>query len=155
MFLGTPHNITDTPSFREQCAMIVQLRVGLNSKTITRVTNEAAVLSEVVRLFNEIHLRVEILSVYEGAESKLKSTQYSFQRSRNEIVCGTEIQWSNVNSLCSSLLIKDWLRLALLTSSCSRCRTPTRSWSHLWTTEEGGMTRLTRGCTGLCVYAMS
>jgi hypothetical protein len=73
VFLGGPHSASSAAALSERSLFILRSVPNKISRQVyERLTKEANLLAEISRFFRDIELRVEILSLYETKETRVK-----------------------------------------------------------------------------------
>jgi len=87
VFLGTPHSCTDLGSLADKSLLILKSYPhDFNKQSVARLEKEASLLLNAARRFEDIILRVDIASVYETKEIKIKEGANVFSKTRKAIV---------------------------------------------------------------------
>lgn len=151
IFLGGPNPITFSDEATDRIvALMLKSNSKLSKQCQARLREGAHLIVNVSRLFQDMHLNVELLSLYESERTKVKlgRTESSrfFSSSRKLLVCGLYIYQPTLifPSAGGQRICGDWFAERTAVGTCRRSssvvQTPTARWASRSTSE--GMARL-------------
>ncbi|KAJ5406075.1 tetratricopeptide repeat domain-containing protein [Penicillium sp. CMV-2018d] len=96
VFLGAPHLPSDPLRLAEQYTLILRsISNSISKQTFTRIANDSWLLSDTSRIFDDIELQVEVLSLYETNETRVRvgvrDGKGLFNPYRSFILTGSEV----------------------------------------------------------------